>query len=1560
MAVGAPIQKRFRRCAKVRAMTQRHRIETFTLECGFAGENLAWSQQSRLEDFMRGPAQAVIAEVFERACDPDEVWRIDRLELDLGFLRADQSDEDWALRLQNRLEEYLRQLAHTRLGAVTESAGSAAEMKSLVSVETEPTLSVQWDRRLPLLAHELEAFRHYMDEGTLPWSMQKTSDGDLSLWLERLARETGPALLGVLCAEPGDGPGSKRLDQILEYVLPLKALQTLALGRYGGPAADLEWLERQTLFQSLAPGSLERFQRLWRLKALKHPASGEDASALREALDLATLELFGGERRALLARLPRFEAPLSVRTLIEIFSPDSQDLAAEAAARALLDRLENGGKSGLRAADFEKARAQLLHAAGQRAWRSRMAEGWDNAGLAALTAVLGGLAGPREEGPDRIAWLCDAVEEETRLLLAKTSGESVPLRRWLWSSTLDYAARFSGGTLTQDSLRGWWREAWDRLAPEIHWGQGVESRHDEAPNPGAPTVESGAPGLVHELEVQLGELQQQRGPIPRLRLADLLESPEACERWLQSSSEEQRWNLLTAYAPLESEGLRRWSGEQMRSLHARPSGLSPAGRDLAHWRFLMRQVFVEGGGLDGADFAARHASYLARIAPRASAGNESGAGDAGAADDAWADEGSWQDLLAWLKAGNASLPDRILDFEKIRMEAGRRTRRRAWRSRIAEVWDDPNLAALASLLGMPKGSVAPDPETPAWLQAALEQETRILLARAPGDVAQWRRWLWDSTLTYAARRKDLGLDADSLRVHWRKAWDRLWPENLPPGALIPEALFIAAHPIPASSTKPPMASDPDRSGSEAIGEKLALLLRQLQGQVRPSLRLRLADLLESPEACDAWLQASTEEQRRDLLTAYLPRTGEGLRRWSEKRIADAAPSGLSMAEVRSAHWRFLMRHVFISESGADAPAQGPLDRPAETMNGVEIPGAANSFGGVGTSAEAKASDAPRVPDMEKSTGVAGSASAENFGDSAASDTVKRGAAVGATSEPSGVSGVPQVRADAHVLGRQRAVFPPDFSTPDFFFGDQAGQAVLDWLKSGGDFPSTRTLDFTAAQLNLALRSRQRAWRFQIAGTWNDTALTGLTALFGMAAGSLEPVVAGLAWLSPALGGENRRLMEQTSDDASVWRRWLWASTLDLAARRRAWPLEAEVLRTHWRSAWKEFWPERAALPPRELDPGPGSEGTSDASTPSARTGSPVWDPRDGGVHPGLAGELNLLMRRLERDPGPALRLRLADLLESPEACAEWLRSGTENQRWALVTAYLPGDARRLRLWSEERLRSSAIASDGRSPAERGRIHWQFLMRHIFVEGGGIDDRTLDASHAHYLAQVSFPADRALSRTGASIDSVKPMELSGSLPRPAAEAVPTAPSSAMGAVEKTRAGTDADPIWVANAGVVILGAYLPRLFERLGLTQDRQFLDDKAQERAVHCLDFLVRGSTDTPDPGLALFKVLCEVPLLRALRPCESLDEGTRETLHSLLTAVISHWAIIGSTSVDGLRTSFLQRQGRLVCHDDEQGEPWYLRVEPRPFDMLLDRLPWSINPIKQPWMKRMLHVEWR
>ena len=53
---------------------------------------------------------------------------------------------------------------------------------------------------------------------------------------------------------------------------------------------------------------------------------------------------------------------------------------------------------------------------------------------------------------------------------------------------------------------------------------------------------------------------------------------------------------------------------------------------------------------------------------------------------------------------------------------------------------------------------------------------------------------------------------------------------------------------------------------------------------------------------------------------------------------------------------------------------------------------------------------------------------------------------------------------------------------------------------------------------------------------------------------------------------------------------------------------------------------------------------------------------------------------------------------------------------------------------------------------------------------------------------------------------------------------------------------------------------------------------------------------------------------------------------------------------------SFLQRNGRLQRDSDA----WRLVVESRPFDMLLDQIPWSFATLKFPWMERVIYVEWR
>ena len=49
-------------------------------------------------------------------------------------------------------------------------------------------------------------------------------------------------------------------------------------------------------------------------------------------------------------------------------------------------------------------------------------------------------------------------------------------------------------------------------------------------------------------------------------------------------------------------------------------------------------------------------------------------------------------------------------------------------------------------------------------------------------------------------------------------------------------------------------------------------------------------------------------------------------------------------------------------------------------------------------------------------------------------------------------------------------------------------------------------------------------------------------------------------------------------------------------------------------------------------------------------------------------------------------------------------------------------------------------------------------------------------------------------------------------------------------------------------------------------------------------------------------------------------------------------------------------RRGALRPHE----EAWRLTVEPGPFDMLLDRIPWGYGLLKLPWMAQVLHVDWR
>ncbi|GLQ87806.1 contractile injection system tape measure protein [Dyella flagellata] len=170
--------------------------------------------------------------------------------------------------------------------------------------------------------------------------------------------------------------------------------------------------------------------------------------------------------------------------------------------------------------------------------------------------------------------------------------------------------------------------------------------------------------------------------------------------------------------------------------------------------------------------------------------------------------------------------------------------------------------------------------------------------------------------------------------------------------------------------------------------------------------------------------------------------------------------------------------------------------------------------------------------------------------------------------------------------------------------------------------------------------------------------------------------------------------------------------------------------------------------------------------------------------------------------------------------------------------------------------------------------------------------------------------------------------------------------------------DNEAIYIANAGLVLLANYAPRLFGMLGLLHDDAFVDQAAQHRAVHCLAYLSDGHAESEEHEWVLNKLLCGISIDEAVPPALPLDDAIA-TLDSLLPAVVSHWNALGSTTARGLRQTFLQRIGRLIEHEAHAGH-WRMKVQPGPFDVLLDRLPWRYATIKLPWMKGAIHVDWR
>ncbi|MCE7991209.1 MAG: hypothetical protein HEP71_04480 [Roseivirga sp.] len=166
----------------------------------------------------------------------------------------------------------------------------------------------------------------------------------------------------------------------------------------------------------------------------------------------------------------------------------------------------------------------------------------------------------------------------------------------------------------------------------------------------------------------------------------------------------------------------------------------------------------------------------------------------------------------------------------------------------------------------------------------------------------------------------------------------------------------------------------------------------------------------------------------------------------------------------------------------------------------------------------------------------------------------------------------------------------------------------------------------------------------------------------------------------------------------------------------------------------------------------------------------------------------------------------------------------------------------------------------------------------------------------------------------------------------------------------------DEIYIENAGLVLLSAYLPTLFDRAGLTAEGVFTTDENRERAVLLMQYLLLDEPPLEEHYLALNKVICGLPIADPMKTSLDITSEETELIDGLIQAVIQHWSVIRNSSVEGFRGDWLWRKGKL----EQKEDVWELNIESSTYDILLDQLPFSYSPIKYSWMEKPIVVNWR
>lgn len=164
------------------------------------------------------------------------------------------------------------------------------------------------------------------------------------------------------------------------------------------------------------------------------------------------------------------------------------------------------------------------------------------------------------------------------------------------------------------------------------------------------------------------------------------------------------------------------------------------------------------------------------------------------------------------------------------------------------------------------------------------------------------------------------------------------------------------------------------------------------------------------------------------------------------------------------------------------------------------------------------------------------------------------------------------------------------------------------------------------------------------------------------------------------------------------------------------------------------------------------------------------------------------------------------------------------------------------------------------------------------------------------------------------------------------------------------------VYIQNSGLVIVHPFLIYLFERLNLYKDQEWTSKRNHHKAILISQYLITGQSVFFENELVLNKIICGLEPFAVINTQIKLSKKDIAEANVMLESVIAYWKMLKNTSIEGLRETFLNRNGKLVFSENGKYALW---VEQKGVDVLMSHIPWGISMVKTPWMKNFLECNW-